>query len=148
MRDREEWLGVQERLIDRDVSPWYRDFVLGARTAVAAEQGTPVDPELSPRCVEVTLRTRFVETGGPDTPHRPGDDPELDQFVTALRDLVGKILRHEARFRADGLLPPDGHVATVAARDLGRASKMARWAHRALTTDPDSPWRTVPFRGD
>ncbi|ARX87183.1 MULTISPECIES: DUF1266 domain-containing protein [Streptomyces] len=131
VRDREEWRGVQERLLDREVSPWYWDFVLGARTAVLAEQGPPVDAELWRRCVEVTLRNRVVETGGPDVPHRPGDDPELDQFVDAMRALVGKVLRYEARFRADGLLPPDGHVTTVAAWDLGRASKMARWGRGA-----------------
>ncbi|MEU1022912.1 DUF1266 domain-containing protein [Streptomyces sp. NPDC005904] len=201
---REQWLATQERLLTREVSPWYWDFVLGARLAVLAEVGPRLDPERWRECVEVTLRNRVVETGGPDTPHRPGDDPELDDFVTAMRGLVGKILRYEARFRADGLLAPDGFVRSVAAWDLGRASKMARWgrgaryatgaelraavertshaaraayssweefsagyvlgrclhfdeesfgswytdvlhAHRALTTDPDSPWLTVPF---
>ncbi|WP_030687750.1 DUF1266 domain-containing protein [Streptomyces sp. NRRL B-1347] len=203
VRDREEWHAVQRRLLDREVSPWYWDFVLGARTAVATGRGA-VDPDLWRQCVEVTLRDRVVATSGPDTPHRPGDDPELDQFVAALRALVGKVLRYEARFRADGLLPADGRVDTVAAWDIGRASKMARWgrgaryatraelgsaleeasraarsayasweefsagyvlgrclhfdeeefgswyttvlhAHRALTTDPDSPWHTVAF---
>ncbi|MFF9897831.1 DUF1266 domain-containing protein [Streptomyces longispororuber] len=204
VRDRAEWLDVQERLLDREVSPWYWDFVLGVRAALRAEHG-PVDPELWRRRVEAALRERVVATSGPGAPHRPGDDPELDQFVAALRALVGKVLRYEARFRADGLLPADGCVRTVAAWDIGRASKMARWgrgaryathaelesalerashearaayasweefsagyvlgrclhfdeeefgswyttvlqAHRALTTDPDSPWLTVPFR--
>ncbi|MEU2560032.1 DUF1266 domain-containing protein [Streptomyces longispororuber] len=204
VRDRAEWLDVQERLLDREVSPWYWDFVLGVRAALRAEHG-PVDPELWRRRVEAALRERVVATSGPGAPHRPGDDPELDQFVAALRALVGKVLRYEARFRADGLLPADGYVRTVAAWDIGRASKMARWgrgaryathaelesalerashearaayasweefsagyvlgrclhfdeeefgswyttvlqAHRALTTDPDSPWLTVPFR--
>ncbi|WP_369216804.1 DUF1266 domain-containing protein [Streptomyces flavofungini] len=205
VENREQWLATQERLLTCEVSPWYWDFVLGARVAVIAEIGPRLDPERWRECVEVTLRNRVVETGGPGTPHRPGDDPDLDDFVTAMRGLVGKILRYEARFRADELLPPDGHVRTVAAWDIGRASKMARWgrgaryaseaelraaverasraarasyssweefsagyvlgrclhfddesfgtwytdvlhAHRALTTDPDSPWLTVPFR--
>ncbi|MCX4820024.1 DUF1266 domain-containing protein [Streptomyces sp. NBC_01142] len=204
VRTRDDWLGMQERLLSREVSPWYWDFVLDARNSLAREQGTPVDAGLWRRCVEVTLRNQLRKSGGPDTPHRPGDDAELDAFVGVLRDLVGKVLRYEARFRADGLLAPDGLVRTVAAWDIGRASKMARWgrgsrhatqaelhraveragdaarsayssweefsagyilgrclhfdeeefgewytdvlyAHRALTTDPDSPWLTVPF---
>ncbi|GGV45714.1 hypothetical protein GCM10010277_36870 [Streptomyces longisporoflavus] len=79
--------------------------------------------------MEVTIRNRVFESEGPDAPdapHRPGDDPELDDFGAALRGLVGKIIRYESRFRADELLPPDGHVRNVAARDIGRASKMAR----------------------
>ncbi|GHE80269.1 hypothetical protein GCM10018785_55420 [Streptomyces longispororuber] len=204
VRDRAEWLDVQERLLAREVSPWFWDFVLGVRATLPPAPG-PVDPELWRRRVEAALRERVAATGGPGAPHRPGDDPELDQFVAALRALVGKVLRYEARFRADGLLPADGYVRTVAAWDVGRASKMARWgrgaryathaelesalerasqearaayasweefsagyvlgrclhfdeeefgswyttvlrAHRALTTDPDSPWLTVPFR--
>ncbi|MFD0381561.1 DUF1266 domain-containing protein [Streptomyces stramineus] len=160
----------------------------------------PADPGQWRETVESTLRARAGETGTTD------DDREFAGFVAHLRDLVGKILRYEARFRADGLLPPDGTVRTVAAWDIGRASKMARWgrgaryatetemrsaiesasaaaraaygtweefsagyilgrclhfdeerfgtwyttvlhAHRELTTDPDSPWRTVPFTG-
>ncbi len=195
---REDWLEIQERLLEREVSPWYWDFVLGTRTALAGAPGGRVDPERWRDTVEATLRGRARES------RTPTDDPEFGEFVSHLRALVGKVLRYEARFRADGLLPPDGSVRTVAAWDVGRASKMARWgrgaryateaemltaierasvaaraaygsweefsagyvlgrclhfddeefgpwytdvleAHRALTTDPDSPWRTVPF---
>ncbi|GAA0445196.1 DUF1266 domain-containing protein [Streptomyces sp. NPDC046215] len=201
VHDRQDWLGIQRRLLDGEVSPWYWDFVLGARTALTrARGGGPADPGQWRETVESTLRARAGETGTTD------DDREFAGFVAHLRDLVGKILRYEARFRADGLLPPDGTVRTVAAWDIGRASKMARWgrgaryatetemrsaiesasaaaraaygtweefsagyilgrclhfdeerfgtwyttvlhAHRELTTDPDSPWRTVPFTG-
>ncbi|MGW2228384.1 DUF1266 domain-containing protein [Streptomyces formicae] len=204
VHDREGWLAMQEGLLAREVSPWYWDFVLGARTELIARRGPRVDPEQWRDGIESALRARALESGGPGTPHLPGDDPELDAFVTALRALAGKVLRYEARFRADALLPPDGLVGTVAAWDIGRASKMACWgrgaryathaelreavervcaaarsayaswpefsagyvlgrclhfdeegfgpwytdvlhAHRVLTTDPDSPWLTVPF---
>jgi hypothetical protein len=121
-----------------------------------------------------------------------------------LQELIGRILRYEARFRADGLLPPDGFVRSVTGWDYGRAVSLARWglsarlappeaaeaaitragelcrkrydswedfsagyvlgrvvrfdsgefgawyeealtAHRILSTDPDSPWRTIPW---
>ncbi|MFC5143313.1 DUF1266 domain-containing protein [Streptomyces aureoversilis] len=196
---REDWLSIQERLLGRDVSPWYWDFVLGARSALARARGGRVDPAEWRGTVESTLRVRAQEGGA------AADDAELAGLVAHLRALVGEILRYEARFRADGLLPPDGFVRTIAAWDIGRGSKMARWgrgaryateaemhtaiehasreaqaaydsweefsagyvlgrclhfdeeefgpwyttvldAHRALTTDPESPWRTVPFK--
>ncbi|SDM26813.1 DUF1266 domain-containing protein [Allokutzneria albata] len=171
VHDRADWLDVQQRLVEREVSPWYWDFVLGTRNHVDAE----------------AWRQR-VATENP-----------------VLTELVGKVLRYEARFRADGLLPADGYVRSVAAWDFGRASQMARWgygaryasraemeqallrtaeasravyrswaefsaayilgrclhfdeeefgtwytdvleAHHALMAAPNSPWRTVPFR--
>ncbi|MDI3403764.1 DUF1266 domain-containing protein [Streptomyces cavernicola] len=203
---RADWLEIQERLLTRQVSPWYWDFVLAARDKLLLAQGanTAIVEEAAWRdTVEATLRERVRRSGGD---HQPGADADLDGFVVELRGLVGKIMRYEARFRADGLLPPGGLVRTVAAWDVGRASKMARWgrgaryatepemyeaieragagaraayhsweefsagyvlgrclhfdeeefgswyttvldAHRALVTDPDSPWLTVPFLG-
>ncbi|MFD3482876.1 DUF1266 domain-containing protein [Streptomyces sp. NPDC058665] len=119
--DREDWLAIEERLLDREVSPWYWDFVLGARTALIAAEGSRVDAERWRACVEDTLRDQAARTG------TATDDGEFEEFVAHLRALVGKLLRYESRFRADGLLPPDGVVRSVAAWDIGRASKMARW---------------------
>ncbi|MFM9370854.1 DUF1266 domain-containing protein [Streptomyces sp. Da 82-17] len=200
---RADWMQIQERLLTRQVSPWYWDFVLAARDKLQPAHGTLVEESAWRDTVEATLRER-VRRSGAD--HHPGADADLDGFVVELRGLVGKIMRYEHRFRADGLLPPGGIVRTVAAWDVGRASKMARWgrgaryatepemheaieragagaraayhsweefsagyvlgrclhfdqeefgdwyttvldAHRALVTDPDSPWRTVPFLG-
>ncbi|NBE56673.1 DUF1266 domain-containing protein [Streptomyces sp. YC537] len=203
---RADWKDIQERLLTRRVSPWYWDFVLGARDALLPTHGgngAAVGEAPWRDTVEATLRER-VRRAGHD--HHPGADADLDGLVVELRGLVGKIQRYEARFRTDGLLAPDGIVRTVAAWDVGRASKMARWgrgaryateaemyeaveragagaraaygsweefsagyvlgrclhfdeeefgtwytsvlaAHRALVTELDSPWLTVPFLG-
>ncbi|MGK5629334.1 DUF1266 domain-containing protein [Streptomyces sp. URMC 123] len=203
---RDDWLGIQERLLDREVSPWYWDFVLGVRHRVARELGhTRVDPALWRTRVEIALRQELADGtagGAEDAAER---EKELRPFLAFLHDLIDKVLRYESRFRADGLLPPDGCVHSIAAWDLGRASKMARWgrgaryatepemhaavarageearrvyasweefsagyvlgrclhfdegafgdwyttaldAHRALASDPESPWATVPLR--
>ncbi|MFI6080025.1 DUF1266 domain-containing protein [Streptomyces sp. NPDC051217] len=121
VHDREDWLAIEERLLGREVSAWYWDFVLGARTALIAARGNRVDAEQWRACVEDTLRDQAARTG------TATDDGEFADFVAHLRALVGKVLRYESRFRADGLLPPDGVVRSVAAWDIGRASKMARW---------------------
>ncbi|MGW0733480.1 DUF1266 domain-containing protein [Streptomyces sp. NPDC002851] len=199
---RDDWLDIKERLLRRQVTPWTWEFALEARDALTrARGGAPVDEESWADYVEAGLRERVRRRGGP----APGQDPELEAFIKENRGLTGQVLRYEARFRADGLLPPDGTVRSVAAWDLGRASKMARWgrgaryaterelydaveragagaraaydsweefsagyvlgrclhfdedtfgtwytdvleAHRALLADPESPWRTVPFR--
>ncbi len=44
-----------------------------------------------------------------------------------LTDSAGVIIRYEARFRADGLLPPNWIVNSVLGYDFGRAVNMARW---------------------
>lgn len=173
--------------------------LLGARTALVRAPGGRADPGQWRDLVEAMVRDRAQATG------TGAGDADFPAFVAQVRGLVGTILRYEARFRADGLLAPEGSVRTVAAWDLGRASKMARWgrgaryateaetraalervsraaqaayssweefsagyvlgrclhfdeeefgpwyttvleAHRALAGDPDSPYRTVPFR--
>ncbi|MBO8192245.1 DUF1266 domain-containing protein [Streptomyces oryzae] len=120
---REDWLETQQRLLECEVSPWFWDFVLGARISLAKENGNrgPVDAGLWRDSVEATLR-RVI-----DAP--PG--PEFETFIADMRELVGKVLRYEARFRADELLGPDEVIRTIAAWDLGRASKMARWGRGA-----------------
>nr|WP_243275121.1 DUF1266 domain-containing protein [Streptomyces albus] len=120
---REEWLETQQRLLECEVSPWYWDFVLGARIALEKERGSGarVDTGQWRDCVESTLR-RVVKAS---------DEAEFASFVADMREMVGKILRYEARFRADGLLGPDETVRTVAAWDLGRGSQMARWGRGA-----------------
>jgi hypothetical protein len=121
VRVRDDWLDVQERLLKCEISPWYWDYVLGARHALASRHGRQVDPGRWRDCVEANLRDGLADAQGPD----------FESFVAELRALVGKILRYESRFRADGLLGPGESVRTIAAWDLGRASKMARWGRGA-----------------
>ncbi|WP_225827312.1 DUF1266 domain-containing protein [Streptomyces naphthomycinicus] len=200
--DRAQWQEIQRRLLAREVTPWYWEFVLDTRTALAHRSGEgrlqAVDATAWRECVELTLRERAAQL--------PEDEigPDWEEFVRHVVGLVGKVLRYEGRFRADGLLAPDAGVRSVAAWDIGRASMMARWgygarfatraemreavveasgaarsahtswhdfsagyalgrclhfddeefgdwylemlaAHRALTTEADSPWSTVPF---
>ncbi|MGW8377506.1 DUF1266 domain-containing protein [Streptomyces sp. ODS28] len=196
VRTRQDWLDVQERLLRRELSPWHWEFVLGARPRARPRHGGTADPVRWREGVEAELRAAVGV--------RAGEDPALDACVRELRELVGAIVRYEARFRADGILAGDGAVRSVAAWDLGCASMTARrgmgarlasaeearraleragsaartayaswdeyaagyllgrcltadaeqfgeWyvtglaAHRALATDPDSPWRTVPY---
>ncbi|MEU8828052.1 DUF1266 domain-containing protein [Streptomyces sp. NPDC048636] len=193
---REDWLRTQEGLLERELSSSAWNDVLGARNMLLEGANGATDHWRDH--VEASLRA------GARRSLTPTDDPDFMSMVARARDLVGKILRYEARFRADGLLPPDGIVRSAAAWDIGRASKMARWglgaryateteahtalerasrraqeiygsweefsagyilgrclhfdeehfgswyttvleAHRELTTDPDSPWLTVPF---
>ncbi|MCT2586253.1 DUF1266 domain-containing protein [Actinophytocola gossypii] len=54
---------------------------------------------------------------------------------TELVPLVGVITRYEARFRADGVLPPDGVVDSVLGYDFGQAVNLARWGHGARFCD-------------
>ena len=124
--------------------------------------------------------------------------------IAEMTATVDRVLGYEERFRADGLLPPDGQIKSLLAYDWGRAVNMARWgyklrwiseqqaqeyvlragkqafarygswtelsagyamgrvlrfdndefdvwyatvleAHQVLTTDPASPWLTLPW---
>lgn len=58
--------------------------------------------------------------------------PEL---AAELASSAGVITRYEARFRADGLLPPNGIVNSVLGYDYGRAVNMARWGFGARFCD-------------
>jgi hypothetical protein len=56
-------------------------------------------------------------------------------MVRGLTDTAGMIIRYEARFRADGLLPPNGIVNSVLGYDFGRAVNMARLGFGARFCD-------------
>lgn len=70
-----------------------------------------------------------------------------DETVRQVVELSGQILRYEARFRADGLLPPDGRVESVYGYDFGRAVNMARWGLNAGYCDAEEAEKCVLTAG-
>ncbi|MGW7483406.1 DUF1266 domain-containing protein [Nonomuraea muscovyensis] len=119
---RDDWLDTQEQLLRCEVSAWQWHFVLDVRNLLIRESGSArIDPVAWRDHVETAVR---AQADGPDAAGL--DAATLDAHVRILRGLVGEVMRYEARFRADGLLPPDGYVRSVAAWDLGRASMVAR----------------------
>jgi Protein of unknown function (DUF1266) len=65
-----------------------------------------------------------------------------------LVNLVGVITRYEARFRADGILPPNGMVNSVFGYDFGRAVNMARWGYGGRFCDQRAAESIVLRAGD
>jgi hypothetical protein len=61
-----------------------------------------------------------------------GSGPDVVKELTTTAGMIG---RYESRFRADGLLPPDGIVNSVLGYDFGRAVNMARWGFGARFCD-------------
>jgi len=74
-----------------------------------------------------------------------GATPELINDFTVS---AGMIIRYEARFRADGLLPPDGIVNSVRGYDFGRAVNMARWGFGGQYCDYRAAEATVLRAGE
>ncbi|CAM5564142.1 hypothetical protein SGRI78S_03226 [Streptomyces griseus subsp. griseus] len=67
--------------------------------------------------------------------------------VKVIEDLVRRITRYESRFRADGLLPPDGRVHTTVAYDYGRAVNLARWGLSARYCAPADAEAAIVYAG-
>ncbi|MFE3643781.1 DUF1266 domain-containing protein [Streptomyces sp. NPDC059169] len=115
--------GWQERvgaLLARSDSPPEPEFALRVRTRLVESLGKPPTPELWRETAAATLRDR-----GAPAP-----------VVKEMEDLVRRITRYEARFRADGLLSDDGRVTSVCAYDYGRAPSVARWGLAARFCTP------------
>ncbi|MGP4025571.1 DUF1266 domain-containing protein [Actinomadura sp. 3N407] len=70
-----------------------------------------------------------------------------DETVGEVVGLSDLIVRYEARFRADGLLPPDGRVESVYGYDFGRAVNMARWGLNAGYCDAEEAEKCVLTAG-
>ncbi|MBO0652932.1 DUF1266 domain-containing protein [Streptomyces triculaminicus] len=118
---RAKWLEYVEDLLQGRMVSSTWEFVLRVRRSIAREYGGPVEVAHWREITERVLRHNAVESGA-----EPGD-PSIAAEVGRLQQLIGRITRYEARFRADGLLADGKFVRSVLSWDYGRASAMARW---------------------
>ncbi|WP_067467403.1 DUF1266 domain-containing protein [Actinomadura macra] len=70
-----------------------------------------------------------------------------EDTVRDVTAMSATILRYESRFRADGLLSPDGRVESVYGYDFGRAVNMARWGLNAGYCDAEEAEKCVLTAG-
>ncbi|WUI03495.1 DUF1266 domain-containing protein [Spirillospora sp. NBC_00431] len=70
-----------------------------------------------------------------------------EQTVREVVEISDQVLRYESRFRADGLLRPDGRVESVYGYDFGRAVNMARWGLNAGYCDAEEAEKCVLTAG-
>ncbi|HET6861121.1 MAG TPA: DUF1266 domain-containing protein, partial [Streptomyces sp.] len=107
------------------------EFVLRTRHNLAARLGrTPSHEEWSDSLTQALARRLG---SGPDAESR------IEEAVKSLRLTV----RYEDRFRADGILSPEGRVDTLAAFDYGRAVNVVRMALGARYIDPSEAEQAV-----
>jgi hypothetical protein len=117
--DHETWREQVDFLLEGSNSPPEPEFLLRIREALAGHR--PDEPVTAGRWREAAL-DRLLEL------NEGADQQALADMVTSL---TGTILRYEARFRADGVLPSDGRVRSALAYDYGRAVNVARWGRGA-----------------
>jgi len=118
--DREGWSEQLGYLLRGENSPPHPEFALNVRNAIVRHYpGRPVDPQMWRDVAADNLRDRAASRAAVDT----------------VLEVIGQILRYEARFRADGLLPPNGFVTSALGYDYGRAVNFARWGAGARYAD-------------
>ncbi|MFE6776674.1 DUF1266 domain-containing protein [Streptomyces sp. NPDC057702] len=118
--NRAQWRRQLDFLLRGRNSPPQPEFVLRVRRAVEGRSpGSGPDAQVWQRATAATLLERGASQSD----------------LSEARTLIQRILRYEARFRADGLLPPDGYVTSAAAYDFGRAVSVARWGLGARYAD-------------
>lgn len=141
---REQLLAAQGGLLQGEYSPAVWEFVLGVRQALITEYGALPDAVSWREAAERVLLARTAELV--DTTGRPPEF-DLDADITLTQELIGRTLRYEGRFRADGLLAEDAVVRSVLAWDFGRASAMARWGLGARFCEVDETRRSLLAAG-
>ncbi|MFF3456827.1 DUF1266 domain-containing protein [Streptomyces sp. NPDC002730] len=129
--DNASWHKQMTALLDYSNSPPEPEFALRVREHLRRGMG-----ELPPANLwRETAAGTLHDQGAPQS------------VVTEMEELVRRILRYEARFRADGLLPDDGRVATAAAYDYGRAPSVARWGLAARFCTPHEAEQAIVHAG-
>lgn len=127
----EGWRRQLDFLLDAANSPPEPDFALRAREQLTAAIG------------ELPSADLWRETAAGHAQDLGADA----STVKGIEDLVRRIMRYEARFRADGLLPPDGRVRTTVAYDYGRAVNLARWGLSARFCGPADAEAAIVYAG-
>jgi hypothetical protein len=119
----EEWRETLHSLLNAEYVSRVWEFALSIRQSLARQYGGSVDTPMWREAAAHVMR-RNAE---------PETVPE--SAVNGVQQLIGRITRYEARFRADGLLAEGRHVRSVLAWDYGRAVSMARWGVAARFGD-------------
>ncbi|MEO3870084.1 DUF1266 domain-containing protein [Nonomuraea sp. B12E4] len=119
--DRFNWQAQVQTLLQGHNSPPEPEFLLQLRNDLARRYpGSHRDPAAWQHVAGTALTQRGLA---------PAD-------IQAVLGLIGKITRYEERFRADGILRPDGFVTSALAYDFGRAVNFARWGLSARFAEP------------
>ncbi|TXS11963.1 DUF1266 domain-containing protein [Streptomyces sp. adm13(2018)] len=128
---REGWRKELDALLDGRNSPPEPDFALRVREELRHARGAVPTPDA------------WRETAA-------GHAQDLGAGPAAVRgieELVRRIVRYEARFRAEGLLAPDGRVRRTVAYDYGRAVNLARWGLSARFCAPPEAEQAIVHAG-
>ncbi|MEU3371241.1 DUF1266 domain-containing protein [Streptomyces sp. NPDC006660] len=129
--DPASWRRQVDALLDARNSPPEHGFVLRVREELRAGLGEAPPPEL------------WRETAA----GHAQDIGVGHAAVMEIEELVRRVMRYEARFRADGLLPPDGRVTSAVAYDYGRAVNLARWGLSARLCTPHEAEQVIVHAG-
>ncbi|SFC84092.1 DUF1266 domain-containing protein [Streptomyces aidingensis] len=123
---RDTWLPRLAALVHAEHHDPLWEFVLQVRTAFRDAYHLLPDAGQWQQTTEQVMLGRTAEIV--DATNRPPDF-DLDTAIARTNALIERILRCEARFRADGVLGPDPGdiVRSVTAWDFGVGSGMARW---------------------
>ncbi|MFF5918817.1 DUF1266 domain-containing protein [Streptomyces flavochromogenes] len=147
-------LGAQYEDYPTDVSRLHRPWAVRHRADFRDKLRTLVATRLVGRVPESVLGMRHRLTAR--LGHAPSDeqwasmvtvnferdDPYGEDRAEAA-EFLRRIIHYEARFHADGLLPPGGRVDTLAAFDHGRAVNVVRLALGARYCDPQEAEESV-----
>ncbi|NBM18004.1 DUF1266 domain-containing protein [Streptomyces sp. GC420] len=129
--DHDSWQKQLAALLDFANSPAQYEYALWVREELRRARGELPHPDLWRETAAGTLQDR----GAPSP------------VVMEMEEVVRRVMRYEARFRADGLLPEDGWVKSAAGYDYGRAVCLARWGLSARFCSPHEAEQAIVHAG-